>query len=190
MTLPLAQSASPPDPPAPAVRRISQILLIGATLVAVGIAVYLSYMKLSGQISNLAGCGGEAGCASLLGSRWSNWMKVPVSLWALGVYGPLLVLACLGLNTPTRRRLALVATSVLVSVACWFLVVQIFFEGKFCPYCCAMHFCSLLAFISVAILSMPYPPRENLRHMTLAIPLAAVCVATLAAGQMWGPQVA
>jgi protein-disulfide isomerase len=78
---------------------------------------------------------------------------------------------------------------VLVAAGCWYLAVQLLIEGQFCPYCCAMHVCGLLAFAYVAPLTLfGRPPEESLGAMRVAVPTAALATVLLIAGQLWGPQ--
>ncbi len=97
------------------------------------------------------GCGGGSPCEQVLGSRWSAVGGVlPVSGLAAGAYLAMLVASfCLGPATATPvRRLAWGAMLVVVGAAAgsavWFIIVQKWFVGAFCPYCLAAHITGLL----------------------------------------------
>ena len=55
------------------------------------ISGYLFIQKVTGQIDSIVGCGGESGCANVLGSRWSQYFGVPVSALSATIYLALLV---------------------------------------------------------------------------------------------------
>ncbi len=163
-------------------------LFLAVCLLALILASYLSILKLTGKISDLAGCGGDEGCGSLLGGRWANWMLVPISVWAMLVYLPLLVLGIQGLNTPRRRRLAFMATGVLATAAFWFLAVQALIERQFCPYCGVLHACGLVAFGYVLSQVFTAEPAETLATIKVGSITAFLATALLIGGQIWGPQ--
>ena len=48
-------------------------------LLGFGVSAYLVWMKLTGQITSVVGCGGEGGCSNVLGSQWSQWFFIPVT---------------------------------------------------------------------------------------------------------------
>lgn len=163
--------------------------LLGTVIgVATGLAVYISFLKLSGRITDLAGCSGDGGCAEILGGQWANWFRVPVSVWALGIYLPLLGFALTGLRHAWQRQLALIATGILAAAACWFLAIQAFIEQQFCPYCCVMHGCGLIAFGYVLSRVFVGSPQQALRQILLAGSSSAIAAVLLIAGQIWGPQ--
>ncbi len=103
-----------------------RMVLIVVCLISILIALYLTVLKLTGRISDLAGCGGPGGCADVLGGRWANWLRLPISLWALVAYLPLLFLAYKRLSTPRQVTLAFVAAATIFCAAIWFVFVQAF----------------------------------------------------------------
>lgn len=164
-----------------------RILMIAACLVATGAAVAITFMKWTGRITDLAGCSGGGGCDAILSGRWANWMMVPVSFWALCVYIPLLVLACLGLKTPTQRKLAFIGTSVLVAAAGWFLGLQLLVEQKFCKWCLTMHVSGIIAFGYTSL--RLFQSGDRLLPVTMqSLAITAFSMTTLVAGQIFGPQ--
>jgi uncharacterized membrane protein len=120
-------------------------------LSALGLAVsgYLGWHYLAG--GSVIGCGGGSPCDDVLNSRWSSiGGVVPVSGLAAGTYLAMLA-ASLFIGPATEasvRRLAWRAMLVLVGAAAgsavWFIIVQKWVLGSFCPYCMATHVTSLL----------------------------------------------
>jgi uncharacterized membrane protein/protein-disulfide isomerase len=113
------------------------------------LSAYLIWHYLMG--GSVIGCGGGNSCDQVLGSRWSSVGGVlPVSGLAAGAYLAMLV-ACLFIGPATEapvRRLAWRAMLVLVGAAAgsavWFIIVQKWIIGSFCPYCMATHVTGLL----------------------------------------------
>jgi len=118
---------------------------------ALALSAYLSWHYLAG--ASVIGCGGPAaaGCDRVLSSRWSAVAGVvPVSGLAAGAYLAMLIASLfIGPTTePPVRRLAWSALLVLVGAAAgsavWFIIVQKWVIGDFCPYCMAVHITGLL----------------------------------------------
>lgn len=116
--------------------------------VALGISAFLLWGSLSGE--HLPGCGAESGCDAVLGSRWSKWMGVPVSLGALLVY--VMVLACLavlrGRHGAEVRRLVVMTLGglgvVILGAALWFILLQLAVIHAICPFCMVAHGCGVV----------------------------------------------
>jgi uncharacterized membrane protein/thiol-disulfide isomerase/thioredoxin len=127
-----------------------------------GLSVYLGWHYLMG--GTVIGCDGGSSCDQVLSSRWSAIGGVlPVSGLAAGVYLAML-LASLNLGTNVEasvRRLAWHALLVLAGAAAgsavWFIIVQKWYIGAFCPYCMATHLTSLL----MAALVIWQAPRQS-----------------------------
>jgi uncharacterized membrane protein len=181
---PLALNRRPLQP----VERWLRVVYLVACLTALSIALYLTAMKLTGHITNLAGCGGVGGCASILGGRWANWLRIPISVWAIGIYLPLVVLGILGFATPAQRRLALIGTSILLAAAGWFLYIQAVVERQFCPYCLAMHVCGLAAFGCVFADAWRRDLSERAVSLLASGGVASLAMMALVTGQFFGPQ--
>jgi uncharacterized membrane protein len=120
-------------------------------LSALGLALsgYLAWHSLLG--GSVIGCGAGSPCEEVLGSRWSSiGGVVPVSGLAAGAYLAML-LDSFYLFPPTEasvRRLAWRALLILVGAAAgcavWFIILQKWEIGSFCPYCMTTHLISLL----------------------------------------------
>ena len=123
--------------------------MTGLIALALALSGYLGWHFLAG--GTVIGCGGGSPCEQVLSSRWSAIGGVlPVSGLAEGAYLAMLVASlCIGPGTTAPvRRLAWRALLVLVGAAAgsavWFIMVQKWMIGAFCPYCMATHITGLL----------------------------------------------
>jgi len=123
--------------------------LTGLSSLALALSAYLGWHYLVG--GSAIGCGGGSPCEQVLSSRWSTVGGVlPVSGLAAGAYLAMLV-ASLSIGPATAapvRRLAWGAMLVLVGAAAgsavWFIIVQKWVIGAFCPHCMATHITGLV----------------------------------------------
>jgi uncharacterized membrane protein len=138
--------------------------LTGLSSLALGLSAYLGWHYLVG--GTVIGCGGPGamGCDQVLSSRWSTVGAVmPVSGLAAGAYLAMLVssLAIGPAKAAPVRRLAWVAMLVLVGAtagsAIWFMILQQWGIGAFCPYCTATHVTGLV----LAALVIWRAPRQS-----------------------------
>ncbi|MCC5828272.1 MAG: hypothetical protein JJU36_02380 [Phycisphaeraceae bacterium] len=164
-------SADVRDLPAPAIRWLMRIL----ALAALGVTSYLFATGLTRAPAPL-GCGPGSGCDQLLSGTWSDIVGIPVSGLAIVVYAVLL-LATAALEprvVPSRRRVAWIAALLLGAMASgsaiWFIFIQSFVVGEFCPWCMAVHTCGLLL---TALLLIFAPVRTANPAPEIASPLAA-----------------
>jgi uncharacterized membrane protein/protein-disulfide isomerase len=128
--------------------------LTGLSLLGLGLSCRLSWHYLTG--GPVIGCGGGDACDQVLNSRWSSVAGVlPVSGLAAGVYLTLLVAGFFigPTGEASVRRLAWRAMLLLAGAAAgsgvWFIIVQKWIIGAFCPYCLATHVTGLLLFALV-----------------------------------------
>ena len=151
---------------------------------AFGVCLYLSWTAL--QLSGPVGCGAAAGCAEVLGSRWSKWLGVPVSAPAATVYLSILIASFwIGRGrsaTARRRATAIVAAAALVAggAAIWFVYLQAAVVEQVCPYCLAAHACGILIAVLLLLNLRVAAPRFTWTTPALA---GAVGVCILVAGQ-------
>jgi uncharacterized membrane protein len=116
-------------------RRVSSIhkaVLVGLTLVGFGLNLLLFIKAITG--SDIAGCGGGSACDELLRSRWADVLGIPVTAFGLLVY----VGVMLGFTDRCRRMLPSFLGAI-AGAAGWFIVIQWFVIGRFCPWCMAAH---------------------------------------------------
>ena len=118
----------------------SALRFAGVTLAFVGlcIASYLAWLSLTGQAA--PGCGSGAGCAEVLGSRWSAIGPVPISALAACAYLLILGLLILRPGHVASRQRALAALGItLIGAAGWYIFLQAQVIGAWCPYCLGGH---------------------------------------------------
>lgn len=155
--------------------RIQYLTLRLLALAGISLSVWLLYLKASGSITYLVGCGAESGCANVLGSRWSQWFSVPVAGLSLGLYGVLLVLCF----KPRREGFLFVGVC-LGGGALWFVGLQALVIREFCPWCLTSH----VVGVAAAVLAV----REGTsgwRWRPFAGGVAALVLLVL--GQIFGP---
>ncbi len=123
--------------------------MTGLSSFALTLSGYLGWHYLMGGA--MLGCGGGSPCDDVLNSRWSTiGGMLPISGLAAGVYLAMLVASFfIGPETaaPVRRlawRAMLVLMGAAAGSAVWFIIVQKWFIGAFCPYCMATHLIGLL----------------------------------------------
>jgi len=120
--------------------RAARILLTAAMLAA----GYLAWVAWNGGA--VAGCGQAADCDDVLGSKWSHWLGLPVSVPAVVVYAALLAATfAAGSTNPARQRLAwrmvIVLAVAVAGAALWFTGLQMFVLHSYCRWCLAAHLC-------------------------------------------------
>ncbi len=128
--------------------------ITGLSLLATLLSIFLSWHFLSGEA--MAGCGGGSPCDLVMSSKWSMLAGVlPVSSLAVGVYFALFGASFfIGAETEDSvRRLAWMSMLVLVGMvagsATWFIIVQKWLIGAFCPYCMSTHLTGLMLVVLV-----------------------------------------
>ena len=158
---------------------------------AMAVCLGLFYMKVSGRITSLAGCGGEGGCGQVMGGEWSEWFNIPVTLAAAGVYVGVLLLTLPPVQRvlgKTGDQLLAAAGVILAGAAVYFLCLLYLKERAHCPWCLSLHVTGLV--VSGLILSMSVKAqREGERGVLEAAMLTGfMAIGLLAAGQVWGPK--
>ena len=149
-------------------------------------SAYLGYVGLTA--SKVVGCdGGLFNCDHVLTSRWSTVMGIPVSLPAVALYT--VVLTAISSLTSSVARRRQIAASVLwcsavaaAGAAAWFVSLQVFSIGHFCPYCLVVHACGVLL---VGLLFWQRPATSSpLRRL---VPLGMIASGCLVAVQALSP---
>ena len=173
-------------------RLLSHPLLRGAVRLlsfsALTVCLWLFGRKLSGDITSIAGCGGEGGCSQVLGGRWSEWFQVPVTLLAALVHATVLSLTLPPVQRwlgPAGDRCLPAAAVMLGGAAIYFLTLLYGVEHQHCPWCLGLH----LTGITVAALILADAGRK-LEWAGLGRPglTGILALGVLAAGQIWGPK--
>lgn len=141
-------------------------LIRGLALLAVAISSYLAWV--SWQMGPVLGCdGGTFDCDEVLGSRWSSWLGLPVSL-----LGGLTYVAMLVLSWPASRRPGGWAWASMLSLSClavgsalWFIGVQAIALDSYCKFCLAVHSCGLTILITLATTTRQTGTDDDLQAM-------------------------
>lgn len=157
--------------------------ITGLSLLAALLSIFLSWHFLSG--GPMIGCSGGSPCDEVLTSKWSMLAGVlPVSSLAVGVYLALFVASFfIGPDTeePVRRlawKTLLVLVGAVAGSALWFIVVQKWFIGAFCPYCMSTHLSGLLlAVLVVSRARRMFRPLHTLGLFFIGLGLSAILVA-------------
>jgi uncharacterized membrane protein/protein-disulfide isomerase len=141
--------------------------LTGLSVLALALSGFLGWHYLMG--GSMIGCGGGSPCDQVLSSRWSAiGGVVPVSGLAEGAYLAILAASFFIGSTaaaPVRRlawRAMLILAGAITGSAVWFIIVQKWIVGAFCPYCMATHITGLL----LAALVIWRAPREFENDLT------------------------
>ena len=123
--------------------------LTGLSLLGLALSAYLSWHYLAG--GSVLGCGDGSPCDQVLTSRWSSiGGVVPVCGLAAGAFLAMVVAGFfIGPATESSvRRLAwgalLALSGTAAGSAMWFISIQQWATGSFCPWCLATHGTSLL----------------------------------------------
>jgi uncharacterized membrane protein len=150
-------------------------VLTGLSALALALSAYLGWHTLVG--GSVIGCGAGSSCDRVLNSRWSSvGGGLPVSGLAAGVYLAMLVASLLiGPATAAPvRRLAWSTLRLLVGAAAgsavWFIIVQKWVIGAFCPYCTATHLSGLLL-AALVIWQAPKQLEDSSTDVALAKPV-------------------
>jgi uncharacterized membrane protein/protein-disulfide isomerase len=129
-----------------------ELVMLWGVRAAAGLAVLLSlYLAYATWFTDgtVAGCGDEysAGCQTVLNSRWSRWLGLPMGFWSLLLYAGLLT-ATFYTEKPMpdeKRRwawLGLTAGALLAAGgAMWFIALQLLSLHKWCWFCATVHLC-------------------------------------------------
>jgi uncharacterized membrane protein len=117
--------------------------------VAFGVSAYLAWHVVNQAPVAGCGVGSETGCDMVLSSSWSKWLGVPVAVPGLACYAALATLSVLlGVQNPRVSRwinTAFLMLGALAAIASlWFLAIQVFAIGHFCPYCIVTDLCGIV----------------------------------------------
>ena len=177
--------------------------------IALGVSGYLTYV--TWQQETVLGCTAGSGldCEDVLGSGWSKWLGMPVSMFGAAVYVGILGLCWPAVRKPNSWAAAgLVALALMAAGAgLWFLGTQVLVLQQFCLYCLAVHTCGGLILAATLLLILdpgqannldqmrshfgvvaqsepPAATSMSLRSMCIALGIAASGLMALIAGQL------
>jgi uncharacterized membrane protein len=146
--------------------------MVALAVAALGINIFLLTRTLGDAA--IAGCGGGP-CDEVLASRWSSLLGLPLPAFGILVYALLLL--------SFFRRLEILRLPLLGGIAgaaLWFIAVQAFILGKFCPWCMAAHGIGLVLVLCGILSGIP----GAWRHVLAWAGLAAFAIVSM---QVFGP---
>lgn len=109
-------------------------IVVALALVGLGVAGYLTALKLGGTQAFL--CRGGSGCDMVQASRYSVLAGVPTAMWGAAIYLAIAVLAAMP-RTARRWQAAFMLVSGAVAFSLYLTYISIFVIGATCPYCLA-----------------------------------------------------
>src|SRR5215467_8892438 len=109
-------------------------IVVVLALVGLGIAGYLTALKLGGNQAFL--CRDGSGCDMVQASRYSLLAGVPTAMWGAAVYLAIAVLSAMP-RTPRRWQGAFMLACGAVAFSIYLTYLSIFVIGATCPYCLA-----------------------------------------------------
>lgn len=120
--------------------------------IAFVLSVILTLHSLS--VMGLVGCSAGSSCDQVTGSRWSLVLGfLPISSLSMGLYLAVLV-CCIYLflyDDELVKKVLMGLVSAVLTGSLWFIYLQIFQVGAFCPYCMSAHTCGILLSLVAAI---------------------------------------
>ena len=148
-------------------RTIFAICITVLALVALGVSGYLTWV--TWQADSVAGCTAESSfdCDSVLASRWSKWLGLPVSLLGMMTYAAIVGLVWPAASRPNSLPVtALLAASLLAAgAASWFVGLQVIQLQSFCLYCLTAHCCGLLTCVFALLMFLDTRQATNFEQM-------------------------
>ena len=150
-------------------------------------------LKLNGSITSVSGCGGEGGCAQVMGGRWSEWFHIPVTFWAGLVYLGIAFLTLPPLQQSLGRTgdQLLAAGGVVLAGAALYFLSLLFLDkrvGGFCPWCLGLHITGLTVAGMILAVTLQRKREGERGVLEAGILTGVMALGVLAAGQLWGPQ--
>jgi uncharacterized membrane protein len=109
-------------------------IVVALALVGLGVAGYLTALKLGGTQAFL--CRDGSGCDIVQASRYSVLAGVPTAMWGAAIYLAIAVLAAMP-RTARRWQAAFMLVSGAVAFSLYLTYISIFVIGATCPYCLA-----------------------------------------------------
>lgn len=135
----------------------------------------------------MPGCDGSSSCEQVLSSKWSLIAgKIPVSGLAMGVYLSMFIAGFYvsnAMEVPVRRltwAVLLMLAGAVTGMAVWFMVVQKWIMGLFCPYCITEHIIG----VAMSVIIIWRGLREyRFLHLTALVAIGLALSGIIAASQ-------
>lgn len=161
-----------------------RLTMAGLIVIALILTIIMSWHFMTE--GSIAGCGGGSPCEQVLSSRWSNIGGIlPVSGLAAGVYLAMLIAVFFigpSSETPVRSMswgVMLILAGAIAGSAIWFMVLQKWIVGDFCPWCIATHTTGLLLAALITQQAVRYFKEQNIKPFAV---LPRLLAGLLAAG--------
>ena len=129
-------------------------IVVALALVGLGIAGYLTALKLGGNQAFLCRDGG--GCDIVQASRYSLLAGVPTAMWGAALYLAIAVLAALP-RTLRRWQATFMLVSAAVAFSLYLTYLSVFEIHATCPYCLA----SGLVAVALLVVMVLHRPRHR-----------------------------
>lgn len=144
------------------------------TLIALIIDLYLAFIAITGEA--VVGCGPNSGCDIVMQSKWSKFLGIPVSIFALVIYSALLYYTGnlkehYDVSKQRRAWRAIVSlASLVIGAGIWFIILQLFVIKAICPFCMAAHASGIAASVILfANLPLMETPKGSSREKTVYV---------------------
>lgn len=154
--------------------KLSAAVITLLALVAGSVSLYLTWT--SWQAGDVLGCTGDshANCDAVLGSQWSVWLGMPVSLFGVLVYAGILLTTWPAAFGNRFARTALLTLALMAAgSAVWFIGLQAFWIQSFCWYCLTAHTCGLLVGILSLVMVTEKVPEHDYDQMRSLLGVAS-----------------
>lgn len=183
----------------------SSLRTAALVLLAMAFAVSVFLAIQSARSAPVPGCDG-GDCGAVLGSKWAKVFGVPVGVLGAAAYGVLAILGWRPLQPGQlgARRLAALLVVLIPAAAVWFVALQAFVIGAFCPWCTGTHLVASAGAVGMALAwrrdardakpasrrrRQPDPGRSGSVWVPAALG-AVAALAGMAVAQMLSPEVA
>lgn len=93
----------------------------------------------------MPGCGHDSGCQAVLGSRWSRWLGISVTIPATILYLCLITSALIQVFSRSGSARVVAGEMLLAAALCtgaaaiWFVLLQLLVLRRWCMYCLTLH---------------------------------------------------
>ena len=137
--------------PVVAAKRQPDWIVVALALLGLGVAGYLTALKLGGNQAFL--CRDGSGCDIVQASRYSLLAGVPTAMWGAGLYLAIAVLAAMP-RTVRRWQAAFMLAAGAVAFSLYLTSISLFVIGATCQYCLASGVIAV-ALLVVMVLRRP-----------------------------------
>jgi uncharacterized membrane protein len=156
----MAKVKRAPSEPAAVPRGRPDWIVVALALIGLGIAGYLTALKLGGNQPFL--CRDGSGCDIVQASRYSLLAGVPTAMWGAALFLAIAVLAAMP-RTVRRWQTAFMLASAAVAFSLYLTYLSVFEIRATCPYCLASGLIAV-ALLVVMVLRRPRHGKEAVAY--------------------------